>query len=126
VKLFVDTSAWTAFLAPKDTNHDHTREAFAELLSRNALAVTSSYVVDEAVTLLRMRAGHADAVAFRDMMTRSQEASCSQNCARARQQGESCGGPRMRCSEVHPAFAGRRKRYGVHRQAVSDCQAAHI
>lgn len=77
VKLFVDTSAWIAFLAPKGTNHDHAREAFAELVSRNALAVTSSYVVDEVVTWLRMRAGHADAVAFRDIMTRSQKASCS-------------------------------------------------
>lgn len=75
MKLFVDTSAWIAFLAPKDAHHDHAREAFAELLSRNALAVTSNYIVDETVTWLRMRAGHADAVAFRDIITRSQEAS---------------------------------------------------
>lgn len=75
MKLFVDTSAWIAFFAPKDAHHDHAREAFAELLSRNALVVTSNYIVDETVTWLRMRAGHADAVAFRDIITRSQEAS---------------------------------------------------
>lgn len=75
MKLFVDTSAWIAFLAPKDAHYDHAREAFAELLSRNALVVTSNYVIDETVTWLRMRAGHATAVGFRDIITRSQEAS---------------------------------------------------
>jgi len=73
VKLFVDTSAWIAFLAPKDVHHAHARGTFAELLLRSALVVTSNYVVDETVTWLRMRAGHADAMAFRDTITRSQE-----------------------------------------------------
>jgi hypothetical protein len=36
--------------------------------------VTSNYIIDETVTWLRMRAGFADAAAFRDIITRSQEA----------------------------------------------------
>jgi len=75
VKPFVDTGAWVALLAPGDVHHAHARETFAELLSRNALVVTSNYIVDETVTWLRMRAGYAAAVGFRDIITRSREAS---------------------------------------------------
>ena len=60
-------------LAPGDVHHAHARETFAELLSRNALMVTSNYIIDETVTWLRMRAGHADAAAFRDIIAGLQE-----------------------------------------------------
>jgi len=73
VKLFVDTGAWVALLASGDVHHAHAREAFAELRSRNALAVTSNYIVDETVTWLRMRARYADAAVFRDIIARSEE-----------------------------------------------------
>lgn len=73
VKAFVDTGAWVALLAPGDVHHAHARETLAELLSRNALMVTSNYIIDETVTWLRMRAGYADAAAFRDILARSQE-----------------------------------------------------
>ena len=73
MKPFVDTGAWVALLAPGDVHHAHARETFAELLSRNALVVTSNYIVDETVTWLRMRARYADAAVFRDIIARSEE-----------------------------------------------------
>jgi hypothetical protein len=56
--LFVDTSAWFAYVNRGDRHH----EAVRELLDRHAgRLVTSNYVFDESVTLCRRRLGHAAA-----------------------------------------------------------------
>ena len=49
---FVDTGAWYASVVPSDPRH---RELLEWLLRNPARLVTSDYVVDETLTLLRMR-----------------------------------------------------------------------
>ena len=57
--IFVDTSAWFAAVVPTDRNHERAN-AFLTL-NREPL-VTTDYVVDETLTLLRMRGERARAL----------------------------------------------------------------
>ena len=50
--VFIDTSAWFAAIVPGDANHAAAAKWFAD--NRRSLA-TTDYVVDETLTLLRMR-----------------------------------------------------------------------
>ena len=59
-KVFVDTSAWFAYVNAADPDHRRVREALDEPEGR---LVTSSYVFDETVTLTQARLGHRRAVA---------------------------------------------------------------
>lgn len=60
-RVFVDTSGWYAAADSRDRDHD----AVARWLRRNTLVlVTSDYVFDETVTLIRMELGHPAAVRF--------------------------------------------------------------
>lgn len=56
---FVDTSAWYALANRADPDHGAVREALG---SREGALVVSNYVVDETLTLCRMRLGHDAAV----------------------------------------------------------------
>jgi predicted nucleic acid-binding protein len=58
-RIFVDTSAWYAFVNRKDPDHDATREI---LDARAGGLVTSNFVFDETITLCLHRLGHAAAV----------------------------------------------------------------
>lgn len=58
-RLFVDTSAWYAFVNGRDPDHGRVRDALAGFGGR---LVTSNFVFDETVTLCRTRLGHAIAV----------------------------------------------------------------
>ena len=55
-RLFVDTSAWYAFFNAKDPDH---KSVAALLEAWEPRLVTSEYIFDELVTLVRYRAGHA-------------------------------------------------------------------
>lgn len=57
--LFVDTGAWYALLDRKDRNHDAAARFVQE--SHSPL-VTSTYVLDETVTLVQRHLGHALAI----------------------------------------------------------------
>jgi predicted nucleic acid-binding protein len=50
--IFVDTGAWFAAVTPSDPNHPH---AAAFLASNRDPLITSDYVIDETLTLLRAR-----------------------------------------------------------------------
>lgn len=50
--VFVDTSAWFAAVVPSDPNHPH---AANWLATNSEVLVTTDYVVDEILTLLRAR-----------------------------------------------------------------------
>jgi uncharacterized protein len=63
--IFVDTSAWYALLDRKDRNHSHAVR-FAE--ESRDLLLTSTYILDETVTLVRRHLGHAMAVRFGDRL----------------------------------------------------------
>ena len=59
-RLFVDTSAWFAYVNAADPDHGRVRELLDEPSDR---LVTSTYVFDETVTLTQARLGHRRAVA---------------------------------------------------------------
>ncbi|OGS49676.1 MAG: hypothetical protein A3K65_09635 [Euryarchaeota archaeon RBG_16_68_12] len=55
--IFVDTSAWYALMDAEDPHHREARSFHADLgRGRFGRLVTSDYVLDEAYTLLRLRA----------------------------------------------------------------------
>ena len=55
-RVFVDTSAWFSLARKDDPDHPILRRAVEQWQGR---LVTSNFVLDEAVTLVRMRGGHA-------------------------------------------------------------------
>jgi predicted nucleic acid-binding protein len=57
--LFVDTSAWFAFVNRSDPEHVRARQAIEAFRGR---LLTSNFVFDETVTLCRYRLGHEAAV----------------------------------------------------------------
>lgn len=71
--IFVDTSAWYAYEVPDDVNHFKARE-FAERLKRGEFGsiITSDYVLDESITLLRMRKGLHVSSAFIQKVLKSE------------------------------------------------------
>jgi hypothetical protein len=60
----VDTTAWVALYDRSDKSHDRASEYWNRLRKRSAELWTSDYILDETLTLLRMRAGHRGAVLF--------------------------------------------------------------
>lgn len=58
-RVFVDTSAWYAFLRADDPDHAACRTA---LTAHRTGRITSNYVFDEVVTLVRLRTNHSTAV----------------------------------------------------------------
>lgn len=70
--IFVDTSAWYAIEVEDDVNH----EAACKFLSniacgKHGVSITTDYVLDEALTLLRSRRDLTSATAFIDKIRRS-------------------------------------------------------
>jgi len=53
--VFVDTSAWFAAVVPSDANHSH---AANWLATNSDVLITTDYVIDEILTLLRARGEH--------------------------------------------------------------------
>ena len=58
-RVFVDTSAWFAYVRRDDPDHEAVKAALAGWEDR---LVTSNFVFDEVVTLVRARFGHAAAL----------------------------------------------------------------
>ena len=59
--IFVDSSAWFAVYSQRDVNHD---SAVKTLQALRQELVTSDFIIDETLTLLRVRDQHRHAVAF--------------------------------------------------------------
>jgi len=59
--IFVDTSGWYAAMVPHDPRHSH---VLSWLKSNSQRLVTTDYVVDESLTLLRARGHPAKAVSL--------------------------------------------------------------
>jgi uncharacterized protein len=63
--IFVDTGAWYASEVEDDVNHPASRRFLAQVATgKHGVPVTTDYVLDEAMTLLRSRRGLATAGAF--------------------------------------------------------------
>ena len=68
--LFVDTSGWYAAFNRAERAHEAVRQALAQARASLRPIVTSDYVVDETLTLVRMRIGHRIAVEVGDAVWR--------------------------------------------------------
>ena len=70
--IFVDTSAWYAVEVEDDVNHEAACKFLAEIASgKYGVSVTTDYVLDETLTLLRSRRGLASASRFIDKIRKS-------------------------------------------------------
>jgi predicted nucleic acid-binding protein len=72
--VFVDTSAWKAFYDENDDRHEEAR-AFMESVGAKRplirLFITSDYVMDETLTLVRFAHSHSKAVEFANAISSS-------------------------------------------------------
>jgi hypothetical protein len=75
MRLFVDTSAWVALNDRNDQHHAVAIEKFARIRTEKIGMVTSDYILDESLTLIRMRTFHQAAIAFGDALLKSGVAS---------------------------------------------------
>jgi predicted nucleic acid-binding protein len=70
--IFVDTSAWYAVEVEDDVNHDAACNFLSQIASgRHGIAITTDYILDETLTLLRSRRGLTSAATFIDKISRS-------------------------------------------------------
>lgn len=64
MKIFVDTAAWLALNDRSDQFHPLAVEKFVSIRAGRISLVTSDYVLDESITIIRARVSHKAAVAF--------------------------------------------------------------
>lgn len=62
--LFVDTAGWMACADAADRAHSASTKARDTWLKKGGLFVTTDYIADETLTLIRLRLGHAAAEAW--------------------------------------------------------------
>jgi len=70
-RLFVDTAGWMMLADGHDTAHRRARQARDRWLERGALLVSTDFVMDETLTLLRIRLGLAAAEQWWDQVSAS-------------------------------------------------------
>ena len=75
MRLFVDTSAWLALNDKNDQYHGEAVSRITLIQQQKIQLVTSEYVFDESVTIIRYRISHRAAVAFGDALISSNVAS---------------------------------------------------
>ena len=70
--IFVDTSAWYALEVEDDVNHEAACKFLSILASgKHGISVTTDYILDETLTLLRSRRSLSSASAFIDKIKKS-------------------------------------------------------
>jgi predicted nucleic acid-binding protein len=70
--IFVDTSAWYAVEVEDDVNHEAACKFLAEIASgKHGVSITTDYVLDETLTLLRSRRDLVSASCFIDKIRKS-------------------------------------------------------
>lgn len=70
--VFVDSGAFLAVIDRHDRHHAVARECFGRLQSTRRPLLTSTYVFDESMTLVRKRAGHRSTVELGERLLRSE------------------------------------------------------
>jgi predicted nucleic acid-binding protein len=71
MRVFADTGAWCALYDRSDVHHARASAFLQEIKRQKIQLITSDYVFDESLTLLRFRAGHREAVEFGRWMQQS-------------------------------------------------------
>jgi len=71
MRLFVDTSAWLALNDRNDQYHSKAAAKSAEIKRHRIELITSEYVLDESITLIRYRVSHQAAVIFGNSLLNS-------------------------------------------------------
>jgi len=71
MRLFVDTSAWLALNDRNDQYHGEAVSRSAKIKQQKIQLVTSEYVLDESITIIRYRVSHRAAVIFGDALMSS-------------------------------------------------------
>jgi predicted nucleic acid-binding protein len=71
MRLFVDTSAWLALNDKNDQHHGEAVSRSARIKQQKIQLVTSEYVFDESITIIRYRVSHRAAVIFGDALMSS-------------------------------------------------------
>ncbi|MDP6040822.1 MAG: PIN domain-containing protein [Candidatus Latescibacteria bacterium] len=69
--LFVDSGAWYALFDQRDQYHERAKVFFYQLRDQSIRLVTSNYVFDEALTLLRYHVSHSIARQFGEHFRKS-------------------------------------------------------
>lgn len=69
--LFVDTAGWMMLADANDVDHNKARAARDGWLKRGGVLVSTDYVMDETLTLLRMRLGIDEAEQWWDQVSTS-------------------------------------------------------
>jgi uncharacterized protein len=70
--IFIDTSAWYALEVEDDINHEKALKFLSNIASgKQGIAITTDYVLDETLTLLRSRRDLDSAVTFIDKIRKS-------------------------------------------------------
>jgi len=73
MRLFVDTSAWFALIDRSDQNHGAAAGFLKQFQTSPVIWHLTDYVVDETLTLLRLKVSHQQAVAFLDFLDGSRQ-----------------------------------------------------
>jgi len=68
VRLFVDTSAWLALNDKNDQHHSEAVSRSGAIRKQKIALITSEYIVDESITVIRYRVSHRAAVVFGDSL----------------------------------------------------------
>jgi len=71
MKLFADTAAWYALYDQRAGQHLAARGLFEGLANRRVTFFVTDYIIDETLTLISGRLGHAQAVACGEWLLRS-------------------------------------------------------
>ncbi len=71
MRLFVDTSAWLALNDKNDQYHNKAAVKSIEIKKHKIELITSEYIIDESITLIRYRVSHRAAVIFGDSLINS-------------------------------------------------------
>ncbi len=68
MKIFVDTGAWKALYDKDDSLHELAVQTSHDLKEQRATFITSNFICDETITLLRVKTGHELASKFGDSL----------------------------------------------------------
>ncbi len=73
MKVFIDTSGFTALYRHGDRDHKEAALIWEDLLKNRTLLYTSNYVIAETMTLLRRRISHRSSVEFGELLFASSQ-----------------------------------------------------